>query len=92
MKQRLLIHFHCMDYRTLPMCLSGLIHYCYIVLFLMLHYVIKLMTELFVRVQVDDDDQYYDGPDDSDHESDDSNGNLFTCYVCFIILFIPFQL
>ncbi|KMT05429.1 hypothetical protein BVRB_7g175560 [Beta vulgaris subsp. vulgaris] len=27
----------------------------------------------FPLVQVDDDDQYYDGPDDSDHESDDSN-------------------
>lgn len=26
------------------------------------------------RVQVDDDDDYYDGPDNSDYETDDSNG------------------
>lgn len=27
------------------------------------------------RVQVDDDEDYYDGPEHSENETDDSNGN-----------------
>ena len=44
---------------------------------------IRLMSNLLSRVQVDDDDdQYFNGLDDSDCESDDSNGNVNHLFQC----------
>jgi len=37
-------------------------------------FVLLIDTVIHLSVQVEEEEDYYDGPDDSDYESDDSNG------------------